>query len=586
MLRMLVIMAILLIMPGTNLLAQAIDTKQVLILNTYDGTGFPYGRVTGAFRAELRRIFDEPIAFTEIDLDVRRNELRDRRELLAQLLRNIYAETKPDIVIAGGSPAIRFWIDYRDSIPGQAPLIALVREGLFGPEDLRPGDIARFTELSFSDLVDDFLHLRPGTSHIVMVLGSSPTERAIAAEARKELAAYTKRLRFEYTNDMTVDELETRLGELSEQSAVYFGLFGLDANGAILPHDLGLSLTRSASTAPIFGTFDYQLGLGIVGGRLVQLQQLGVDAAEAGAAVLQGEPVRDAWKVIEFSTPIYDWRELERWGIDTGRLPVGSEIRHRSPSLWDQYAVWIILVITAVTVQGLLIISLLVQRRQRRSAELAQEKLSGQLISAYEDQHRAIARELHDDLSQRLARLAIDAGVIRPDQNGDTLDDKLRNLREDLASVSEDVHDMSYRLHPSLVEDLGIPAALRTECQRVRNYADVSIKEHISETHGNIPKNAALCAFRIAQEALNNAVRHARADRIEVILERDGQALKLEVSDDGRGFDTKQATPSGGIGLLSMRERVRLLDGTLSIRSTPGEGTTVSALLPLTGENP
>ncbi len=582
----LAIALILLILPGTNPMSRAIDTKHVLILNTYDGSGFAYGRVTGAFRAELRRIFVGPIAFTEIDLDVRRSELRDRRELSAHLLRNIYLETTPDIVFAVGSPAITFWMDYRDSIPGQAPLIALIREGIFGPEDLRPGDIARFTELSFSDLVDDFLHLRPGTSHIVMVFGSSPTERAVAASARKELAAYAERLRFEYTNDMTVHELETRLGELSEESAVFFGLFGLDADGVILPSELGLSLVRSASTAPIFGAFDYELGSGIVGGRLMQLQQLGVSAAEAGTAILQGEPVRDAWKVFEFSTPVYDWRELERWGIDTGRLPVGSEIRHRPSSLLDQYAAWIILVAAVVAIQGLLIISLLAQRRRRFAAEAAQINLSGQLINAHEDERQHIARELHDDLSQRLARLAIDAGVIRPDQNGDTLDDKIKKLREELSRVSEDVHDMSYRLHPSLVEDLGISTALRTECQRVREHADVPIKEHIGETHGRIPNKAALCAFRVAQQALNNAVRHAKADSIEIVFEMEDQALNLKVSDDGRGFDKAQVMPGKSIGLSSMRERVRLLDGTINIQSTPGAGTTVSAVVPLTGENP
>jgi signal transduction histidine kinase len=313
---------------------------------------------------------------------------------------------------------------------------------------------------------------------------------------------------------------------------------------------------------------------------------MGLEAAASGIAILNGEPVRDAWKVFELSTPTYDFRELERWGIDFERLPAGSEIRYSPPSLWDQYAVWIILATTVVAVQGLLIISLLAQRRRRYAAELIQAKLSGQLINAYEDERRVIARELHDDLSQRLARLAIDAGTIRHDQNSATLDDELKNLRENLATVSEDVHDMSYRLHPSLVEDLGISTALRTECQRVRKYADVPVKEHIGETHGRIPNNAALCAFRVAQEALNNAVRHARADSIEIVFEKQGQVLKLEVSDDGRGFDKAQVAAGTSIGLSSMRERVRLLDGTFSIRSTPGAGTTVSAVIPLTGDNP
>ena len=95
-----------------------------------------------------------------------------------------------------------------------------------------------------------------------------------------------------------------------------------------------------------------------------------------------------------------------------------------------------------------------------------------------------------------------------------------------------------------------------------------------------------MCAYRVIQEALNNAVRHAKADSIEITLEKDGQTLKLEVSDDGIGFDKAQARSSEHIGLSSMRERVRLLDGTLNIHSTPGAGTTVSAVVPLTGDEP
>jgi signal transduction histidine kinase len=213
-------------------------------------------------------------------------------------------------------------------------------------------------------------------------------------------------------------------------------------------------------------------------------------------------------------------------------------------------------------------------------------KLSGQLINAYEDERRVIGRELHDDLTQRLARLAIDAEIISRDRNSDTLGDELKNLRDELARVSEDVHDVSYRLHPSIVEDLGISTAMRAECQRVQKYTDARIKEHIGETHSQIPKNTALCAYRILQEALNNAVRHAEADNIEVVFENDGQSLKLEVSDDGQGVEKAKVTSDGGIGLSSMQERARLLGGTFSIRSTRGGGTSVIAVLPRTGDNP
>jgi len=581
-----VIASILLILPGTNLLSQAIDARQVLIINTYDGSAAPYERPKEIFRAELQRQFGEPIAFHEMNLDARGGQSEVRDDLAAELLRNHYADTPPDFVLALGPAGARFWLGQRESIPGQAPLIAFAGGGLPSPEDQRPGDIVRLIQFSYSEAVDDILRLRPRTSHVVMVFGSTPAERALTVAVKKELGAYSERLRIEYTNDMTLHEVRVTLEELSEDSAVFYGIFNVDAAGVILPREAGLSATRSVSPVPIFGAFDDQVGKGVVGGRLIPLRQIGLEAAALGLAILRGEPIRDPRKVVELSTPVYDWRELEKWGIDIERLPAGSEIRHRPPSLWDQYGAWVVLVIAVVTVQGLLLIALLTQRRHRRSAELARAKLSGQLITAYEDERRVIARELHDDLTQRLARLAIDAGIIRHDQNSDTLDDELKNLRDELARISEDVHDLSYRLHPSIVEDLGIPTALRAECQRVQKYANVRIKERIGETHEKIPKNTALCAYRIFQEALNNAVSHAKADSIEVVFENDGQALKLEISDDGRGIEKAQMKSGESIGLSSMRQRARLMGGTLSIRSARGEGTSVSAVLPLTGDNP
>jgi hypothetical protein len=351
----LAIASILLLLLGTDLRSQTADPT----------FGFP----KDVFRAELQRQFVEPIAFNEMNLDARTDEFNESDGLLAELLRNRYADAPPDIVFAVGPPGIRFWLDHRDSIAGQAPLIALTRDGLFSPQDLRPGDIGRFTRFSFTDAIDDILQIRPGTSHVVMVFGSSPYERAIAAQAKRELGASSERLRFEYTTDMTLHEMQVRLRELSEESAVWSGVLNIDAAGVILPQDSGLAVVRSASPVPVFGGLEDQVGQGIVGGRLIRLQEIGLDAAASGAAIIRGEPVRDAWKVFELSTPVYDWRELDRWGIDIDLLPAGSEIRHRQPTLWDQYAAWIVLVAAVITLQSLLITSLMTQRRRRGPEE-------------------------------------------------------------------------------------------------------------------------------------------------------------------------------------------------------------------------
>jgi signal transduction histidine kinase len=536
------------------------------------------------FTAELQRQMSGHISFSEVNLDARWGDEASRESLIVDLLRNRQAGVMPDLVVAVGPPAIDFWIRYREVIGCPAPLIALAREGAFDRADFQPDDDGVWVEFTFSDAVEQILHLRPDTSKILFVLGNSKLENALAAQARSELANYADRLTFEFTNDMTLHEIRGRVAQISDDAAVHFGIFNVDSAGVIMRHDAGLAEIRKASKVPVFGAFDDQVGDGIVGGRLIPLEHAGMKIAEAGTAVLRGEPAADTWQVVDLSTPTYDWRELRAWGIDFDRLPVGSDIRHQPMTIWEQYANWILLAAAVLLAQSLLIVSFIAQRRRRRRAELEHIKLSGMLITAHEDERRHIARELHDDLSQRLARLAIDASVIDKNASPDTLEQAVTGLRDELGRVSEDVHDISYRLHPSLVEDLGIVTALRTECDHVRQRADVKVIENIGETNGRIPSDVALCVYRIAQEALNNATRHAKADSIELNFKPHGRTLNLVVRDDGRGFEKARLRPGEGLGLASMRERVRLLDGTLEINSKPGEGTTVSAVVPLDGE--
>jgi signal transduction histidine kinase len=151
-------------------------------------------------------------------------------------------------------------------------------------------------------------------------------------------------------------------------------------------------------------------------------------------------------------------------------------------------------------------------------------------------------------------------------------------MRDELIRISEDVHDLSYRLHPSIVDDLGLIAALRAECSRTARSSDIEVDVRVGDVPEQIAPDVALCLFRVAQESLRNVVRHAHARSVDVSLERIGDALRLVASDDGKGFAQERR---GGLGLSSMRERVRQLGGRLSVDSAPGRGTSVTASVPL-----
>jgi PAS domain S-box-containing protein len=223
---------------------------------------------------------------------------------------------------------------------------------------------------------------------------------------------------------------------------------------------------------------------------------------------------------------------------------------------------------------------------QRKQSEDELRGLSRQLIRAHEEERALLARELHDDLTQRLAVLAIDVGRAELGRLDEAQAETMRAVREGLIRLSEDVHSLAYQLHPSVLDELGLAEALRTECERLGRQNVVSLSVRLDPLPEGIGKDAALCLFRVAQEALHNVVRHAQARTATVALEQADGGLRLAVRDDGIGFDTATWRTGRSLGLASMRERVRLVDGTLDIESAPGRGTTITVWVPAKESSP
>ena len=560
------------------------EALQVLILNSYDESAAPYFRPTQEFKKNLQQRFPDPIAFQDIDL--RQKGIKPQENVdksIVQLLLSRYGDIPPQLVVAIGPPAINFWVNNRDSTFPGALFVAMARESILEAISLRPTDAAVATRFSFTGVAENILKLRPETSHILMVFGDSPSERVLSAAALQELAPYTDRFSLGFTNDMAIHEIQEKVAQLTPDSAVFYGFLSSDVNGVSLQHYSGLAVVRAASKAPVFGAFDDQLGQGIIGGSLIQSTRIGVDLAEAAEELLRGKSEPRLKWLVNLSPPTYDWTELKAWGISPSRLPPGSVLLFEPAGFWAQYGLWILGVVTVFLAQMSLLVTLLRQRRRRRKAELAHATLGRRLITAYEDERRLIARELHDDLSQRLARASMDASFARTHRGSDTADEVLKNLQPELVSISRDLHDMSYRLHPSLVDDLGLVAALHSEIERVQRRADVTIIPKIYEIREKLSSETALCVYRIAQEALQNALKHAQANTIKIILEQLGDEIMLTIQDDGVGFEFLQVRDKFSLGLSSMEERAALVSGTLKFRSRPGGGTTITLSVPHTG---
>jgi signal transduction histidine kinase len=214
-------------------------------------------------------------------------------------------------------------------------------------------------------------------------------------------------------------------------------------------------------------------------------------------------------------------------------------------------------------------------------------KLAAKLLHAQEEERRRIAREMHDDWTQRLALLGIDVATL--EKHIGTLDTALpllRTMQEKLVSLSEDVHALSRQLHPSILDDLGLVEALRSECASFSRREGIAVIYRPEAVPTTLPKKVALCIYRVAQEALRNLAKHAAVNEAWVTLAATDQGLWLCVEDKGVGFDPESVRSQPGLGLSSMEERVCLIEGELAVRSAPGQGTAVEVRVPLSGRNP
>jgi signal transduction histidine kinase len=210
-------------------------------------------------------------------------------------------------------------------------------------------------------------------------------------------------------------------------------------------------------------------------------------------------------------------------------------------------------------------------------------RLASQVISAQDEERARVARELHDSTAQILTGVMLQLGAAARESSSPPLDARIATLRELASEALEEVRSLSHTMHPRVLDDLGLGAALEWLARQTRAQEPLDVHVEVREGDPQLPAPLASVLYRVAQEALRNAARHADARRVEVRLRRTEGIATLEVVDDGHGFDVRSAEERRpGMGLFSMRERVALVSGQLVVTSAPGRGTCVSASVPLT----
>jgi PAS domain S-box-containing protein len=228
-------------------------------------------------------------------------------------------------------------------------------------------------------------------------------------------------------------------------------------------------------------------------------------------------------------------------------------------------------------------ISSAVDVTDRKRAEDSLSSLSGRLIEAQEQERHHIARELHDDISQRLALSSIELQQFAESlpHSPARLRSQIELVMKRISGIASDTHALSHRLHSSKLETLGLVAAMRGFCRELAEQRDVKIDFTHSTVPDILPPHVSLCLFRVLQEGLSNAVKHSGVRSFNVQLESLPDQLELTIRDAGAGFDSGMAMYTDGIGLISMRERISNLKGTISIVSNPHSGTEIRARVPV-----
>jgi signal transduction histidine kinase len=345
------------------------------------------------------------------------------------------------------------------------------------------------------------------------------------------------------------------------------------------------ALEQIAETCPlpVYGLYSTLLGHGIVGGRLVSAESQGRLAGELAIRVLNGErPEEIAIVGLDGGTDMFDARQLARWNFDEADLPPESIVVYREPTAWEQFGNYFLIGVAGFLLLISIIVSLLVNRTRRMKAEQEARDLAGKILTVQEDERRYLAREIHDDLSQRLAASAIVAGNLQQKlHQTPEVREELGRLGGNLITICDDMHRLSRQMSPAILDDFGLSDALRAECDRVADRDGIEAVFRSGDVPPEVPHDIELGLYRIAQEALWNTSKHAKADRVAVDLLADPEFICLEIRDDGCGFDPGLVTAKQGLGLASMRERARLLGGTIVIDAAPGAGVQISVRIPL-----
>jgi signal transduction histidine kinase len=576
--------------------------RHILVLHSYNYTFPATNLASDGARSRLQERSPQKIELDAEYLDLARFAEPGHESLMANFLRDRYANRRPDVVMVIGGDALPFVMKNRDDFAPRVPVVFLGVSRQAYAMAKPPSDMTgQLIDLdrNLNETITLAERLQPDARRLFVIAGSGLIDRRWQPIARRVVEARQGKLETTYLFDLPYDELIARVSQLPKDSiAILLSVFR-DGNGKTFkPSEVAASLIN-ASSAPIYAPYPYPVR-GFVGGFSESYEAMGHTAGDIALEILGGrDPASILPRTSSEVTYRVDYQAMQRWGLSESKLPPGTAVLFKEPGIWELYHRYIIIAISLIALQSVFIAALVVQSARRQRAEMKNRRnenalwtsykqlrhLAGRLINAQDEERRRIARELHDDVGQRVASLSIGLSGLRRHLpvSPENTRAELSRLQGLTVKLAEDMRDLSHDLHHGVLEHAGLPEALRQRCDEITRGSNISIDLDVADGYTEVTDDIKLCLYRVAQEALRNIAKHAHAHTGCVSVACGNGQIVMKISDDGDGFDANESSRQYGLGLLSMRERVSTLGGTFEITSSPKAGTVATVCIPTGG---
>jgi signal transduction histidine kinase len=383
----------------------------------------------------LRSGSSEPIEIYREPMDLSRFSSSPYRTLLRDFLHAKYADKKIDVAIAVMASAFDFLLANGDLIfPGTPIVVSGLDRQQLANRSLPPNVYGVLVKREFAPTLDLVLRLHPTTEHIVVVAGTSDFDGRLLLQAQKEFRPYENRVSFTYLAELSLKQLLSTLSLLPSRDVVlYLTMFQDGIGEPFVPHDV-VERVSSVASVPVYGFLDQYLGRGIVGGSLYSTSAVGAEAAKIALQLLTGATPPQKFVEVFSNKVAFDWRQMQRWGISENRLPPGSEILFREPTVWRRYSWQIALTITIILAQAGLISVMLREHRRRQLAEVQSRQRMAELarvmrFSTAGELTASIAHEINQPLGAILT-------------NAETAEAILQSSNPDIAELKDIVKDI------------------------------------------------------------------------------------------------------------------------------------------------